>query len=169
MVDSVKYLGITIDKNFRWSSRNSSCVNNFRRLSFYIRRLRYFQDKQTTILFVYLCFSRSLLLFPVTFGGLLTNEFRTLSSSSTISGIYYTPLEDLCIKPYDLHLFVYEKFAQNSLGSVPSLSECRSHAMTRSTVSSIPCRTYMNSTVPYLIRIHTNQECVANDFLHNLS
>ncbi|WP_432422668.1 RNA-directed DNA polymerase [Streptococcus dysgalactiae] len=177
-VSSIKYLGVTIDANLRWSSHIQCCTGKLRRLSFYIRKLRQYRVSQPTILtFVYQCiFPVVLYCSPVVFSGLLKKDFRLLRRGlSIISRVSFIPLNELIRKLCALHFTACEKFAHKIL-SDPShplygdLSLCRSHPSTRSRFRCLHSRInlYKNSPVPYLARILTNKDRVVSEFLLNL-
>lgn len=177
-VTSVKYLGVTIDNNLRWSSHVQICTGKLRRLSFQIRKLRQFRTPQHIIsLFVYQCiFPVLLYCSPVIFPGLLKQDFKVIRRALLIiSRVSAIPIDELVCKLVDLHIDSCVKFAQKILADVShplhvELSSCRSHSITRSEFRLIPSRinVYRNSPVPYLARVLTNESKMVTELRSSL-
>ena len=177
-VDTVKYLGVTLQNNLKWSSHILCTVGKLRRLSFHIRKLRQFTAKQSVISsFVTQCVLPIVLYCsPVIFPGLLKKDFIVLRRGlAIISRVSLLPIDYLIGKLCDLHIDSCESFAHKILNDPThplhsELSSCYSHPSTRSTFRLIPARIgiYKNSPVPYLARILTDKNRVISDLKMNL-
>ena len=177
-VTSVKYLGITIDNDLRWSTHIQNCIGKLRRLSFQLRKLRQFRTPQNLLLsFVNQCVLPILLYCsPVVFPGLLKQDFKTIRRGlMIISRASLIPVESLITELIDGHIKSCMSLANKILND-PShplhldLSSCRSHSITRSSYRYLPSRIniYKNSPVPYLARLLTNKERVLNELRQSL-
>ena len=177
-MNSIKYLGVTIDSNLRWSSHIHCAVGKLRRLSFQIRKLRQFRTPQAVITnFVYQCVYPILLYCsPVVFPGLLKQDFKILRRGlSIISRVSSISMDDLIKKLVDQHITSCISFAHKILADPThplynDLSSCRSHPSTRSQFRHIPSRIniYKNSPIPYLARVLTNTDRIASDLCSSL-
>ena len=177
-VDTVKYLGVTLQNDLRWSTHILSTVGKLRRLSFQIRKLRQFTTQQSLIsTFVNQCVLPIVLYCsPVIFPGLLKKDFIVLRRGlAIISRVSFLPMESLINELCDQHINSCESFAHKILNdnSHPlhsELSVCHSHPSTRSAFRLIPARInlYKNSPVPYLARVLTDKNRVISELRMNL-
>ena len=177
-VDTVKYLGVILQNDLRWSSHILSTVGKLRRLSFQIRKLRQFTAQQSLISsFVNQCVLPIVLYCsPVIFPGLLKKDFIVLRRGlAIISRVSLLPMESLISELCDQHIDSCESFAHKILSDHlhplhSELSVCHSHPSTRSAFRLIPARInlYKNSPVPYLARVLTDKSRVISELRSNL-
>lgn len=163
-VDSVKYLGATINKNLRSFSHVQNCIKK--------PRLRPFQVKRNTnFIFVYQCANPIPVNYsPVFFAGLLKKYFRLLPRGLGVDngGSFMKEIPtSLC----DMLLSACEKFAQK-IFSDPShppyngLSKCRFQALTRSAFLPIPSvLTNHRDKFSYIPWIFINRVTISDSYI----
>ena len=114
----VKYLGVTLESNLRWSLHVQAVVRKLRGFSFRIKRLRHFCSDQSVIeTFVQQCILPTLLYCsPVIFPGLHKSDFRLLRRGlKMICRVSQISLSFLVSSICDGHIEACLKFADKVL------------------------------------------------------
>ena len=178
IVESVKYLGITLSHNLSWSPHVQTVFTKVRRLSFYALRLRKLAVPHNLILkFVIACvLPHWLYCSPIFFPGLKEQDYvviiRSLNLLSRCSGVTRATLVDFIVEK---HFDACHGFSSRLLSDTGhclhfELSKAVSNPRTRSNFRLLHARTsmYRNSIIPYLARFLVDRTSIVNSLKERL-